>query len=203
MGRVPEPHASRRRPKTAPGTGTGRRRPTSRMRSSKPADGSCWPRARVVRPLGRREGHDPPHEKGAYKLPHHEIVDGRLRVVWNGVRSAMGVLEGARGGVDIPEDDRKDVYLHLVKHYEEFDKEPPPFDWPPRYADPENTVRSRRAPRLDHAALAHGLVPVRSHAWVQDHRDRRRRRRARVGVLHGRRRGTAAGPSRTDGSRGQ
>jgi hypothetical protein len=39
----------------------------------------------------------------------------------------MGVLEGARGGVDTPEGDRKDVYLHLAKHYEEFDKEPPPF----------------------------------------------------------------------------
>ena len=53
-------------------------------------------------PSADEEGRDPPHEKGAYKLPHHEIVDGRLRVVWNGVRSAMGVLQGARGGVDIP-----------------------------------------------------------------------------------------------------
>ena len=34
------------------------------------------------------------------------------------------------GGVKvefIPESDRKDVYLHLSKHYEEFDKDPPPF----------------------------------------------------------------------------
>ena len=71
--------------------------------------------------------HDPPHEKGAYKLPHHELVDGRLRVVWNGVRSAMQVLLGARGGVDIPDSDRKSVYRHLARHYQEFDKEPPPF----------------------------------------------------------------------------
>lgn len=48
-------------------------------------------------------------------------------MVWNGVRSAMQVLLGARGGVNIPERDRKDVYLHLSKHYEEFDKDPPPF----------------------------------------------------------------------------
>jgi hypothetical protein len=72
--------------------------------------------------------HDPPHEKQAYKLPHHEELDGRVRVVWAGVRSAMQVLAGARGGVDIPEADRKDVYRHLAKHYEEFDKQPPEYD---------------------------------------------------------------------------
>lgn len=69
--------------------------------------------------------HDPPHEKQAYKMPHHEVVDGRIRVVWAGVRSAMQILAGARGGVDLPEGDRRDVYRHLVRHYEEFDKEPP------------------------------------------------------------------------------
>lgn len=71
--------------------------------------------------------HDPPQEKQAYKLPHHEVVDGRVRVVWAGVRSAMQVLAGARGGVDLPESDRKGVYRHLAAHYEEFDKEAPPF----------------------------------------------------------------------------
>lgn len=45
--------------------------------------------------------HDPPQEKGAYKLPHHELIDGRLRVVWRGVVAAMAVINGARGGVDI------------------------------------------------------------------------------------------------------
>jgi len=71
--------------------------------------------------------HDPPQEKQAYKLPHHEVVDGRVRVVWAGVRSAMQVLAGARGGVDLPEGDREGVYRHLREHYEEFDREPPPF----------------------------------------------------------------------------
>ena len=71
--------------------------------------------------------HDPPQERQAYKLPHHELLDGRLRVVWAGVRSAMQVMAGARGGVDIPEADRKGVYQHLAAHYEQFDKEPPDF----------------------------------------------------------------------------
>lgn len=74
------------------------------------------------------EGNDPPREKRAYKLPHHEIVDGRLRVVWRGVTSAMQVLAGARGGVDIPRSDRKHVYRHLQGHYREFDEEPPPLE---------------------------------------------------------------------------
>lgn len=63
--------------------------------------------------------------KSGYKLPHHR-AEG-LNTVWRGVRAAMGALLGARGGVDIPEGDRKGVYNHLVKHYQEFTKEPPEF----------------------------------------------------------------------------
>jgi hypothetical protein len=72
-------------------------------------------------------GSDPPREKGAYKLPHHELVDGRLHVVWRGVVAAMTVVNGARGGVDITESDRRKVYDHLAEHYTEFDEEPPDF----------------------------------------------------------------------------
>jgi hypothetical protein len=72
--------------------------------------------------------HDPPHERQAYKFPHHEVVDGRIRVVWHGVRSGMQILAGARGGTDLPDANRKNVYRHLAAHYEEFGKEPPPFD---------------------------------------------------------------------------
>lgn len=71
------------------------------------------------------DDHDPPHQKTAYKLPHHELIDGRLHVVWDGVNSAMNVLVGGRGGTDIPDGDRKAVYEHLARHYEEFDKSPP------------------------------------------------------------------------------
>ncbi len=70
---------------------------------------------------------DPPREKGAYKLPHHELIDGELRVVWRGVVAAMTVVNGARGGVDIPDSDRRKVYDHLAAHYREFDEEPPDY----------------------------------------------------------------------------
>jgi hypothetical protein len=71
--------------------------------------------------------HDPPQEKGAYKLPHHELIDGELKVVWRGVVAAMTVVNGARGGVDIPESQRRLVYDHLAAHYGEFDEAPPPI----------------------------------------------------------------------------
>lgn len=71
--------------------------------------------------------HDPPQQKGAYKLPHHELIDGELRVVWRGVVAAMTVVNGARGGVDIPDADRRRVYDHLAAHYREFDEEPPEY----------------------------------------------------------------------------
>jgi HK97 family phage prohead protease len=67
-----------------------------------------------------------PDVKASYKLPHHKSNSSHT-CVWRGVAAAMAALMGARGGVDIPEDDRRGVYNHLAKHYKEFDKEPPEF----------------------------------------------------------------------------
>lgn len=79
-----------------------------------------------------------PDIKTSYKLPHHRAAD--LKAVWRGVAAAMAALLGARGGVDIPEADRKGVYNHLAKHYKDFEKEPPEFSSvePP---EPEKTTR--------------------------------------------------------------
>jgi hypothetical protein len=71
---------------------------------------------------------DDPESFGSYKLPHHDIIDGRLCVVWRGVATAMAALMGARGGVDIPPADRRSVYTHLARHYDQFEKEPPAFE---------------------------------------------------------------------------
>jgi HK97 family phage prohead protease len=63
--------------------------------------------------------------KSAYKLPHH-TAEG-CQTVWRGVAAAMGALLGSRGGTNIPDGDRKGVYNHLSRHYEEFQKTPPDF----------------------------------------------------------------------------
>jgi len=68
-----------------------------------------------------------PDNFGSYKLPFADVVDGKLMAVWRGVAASMAALLGARGGVDIPEKDRKPVYNHIVKYYKKFDKEPPDF----------------------------------------------------------------------------
>jgi HK97 family phage prohead protease len=64
---------------------------------------------------------------GAYKLPHVDIVDGKPYAIWRGVVAAMAALLGARGGVDIPEEDREKVYRAIAKYYRKADKEPPEF----------------------------------------------------------------------------
>ena len=65
--------------------------------------------------------------KAGYKLPFAAIVDGQLKVVWRGVAAAMGALLGARGGVNIPADEKEGVYNLLVRYYKRFDKPAPEF----------------------------------------------------------------------------
>jgi len=64
----------------------------------------------------------------ASALPFAEVVDGELKAVWGAVKAIMGVLNGGRGGVDIPEDDKKSVYNQVAKYYKKFDEEAPEFN---------------------------------------------------------------------------
>jgi len=75
---------------------------------------------------------DRPHTREAYKLPFARVIAGELTAIWRGVAAAMAALLGARGGVDIPQADRREVYNHILRYYEKFGKTPPDFrgDWP-------------------------------------------------------------------------
>jgi len=66
-----------------------------------------------------------PERRASYKLPFAKMVNGELHIVFRGVAAAMGALNGARGGVDIPDSDRPEVYERIVALYTRFDKEPP------------------------------------------------------------------------------
>jgi hypothetical protein len=62
-----------------------------------------------------------------YSLPHHEVVGGELKVNRHGVSAAIAAVNGARGGVDMSESDRRGAYGHLAKHMEAMDLEAPEF----------------------------------------------------------------------------
>ena len=53
----------------------------------------------------------------AYKLLVADVVDGRLKAVPRGVMAAAAVMQGSRGGVDLPASDRDRVRNHLARYY--------------------------------------------------------------------------------------
>jgi len=68
-----------------------------------------------------------PASLAGYKLPHHDILDGKPHTVFRGVLAAIAAVNGARGGVDASEEEKQRAYAHLAKHMREFDREPPPL----------------------------------------------------------------------------
>jgi hypothetical protein len=61
----------------------------------------------------------------AYKLLVADVVDGRLKAVPRAVMAAGAVMQGSRGGVDLPKNDITRVKSHLAKYYEKMGDEPP------------------------------------------------------------------------------
>lgn len=60
-----------------------------------------------------------------YKFQIADIVDGKLEAVPRGIISAAGVMQGARGGADLPRDDIDGVKRHLARYYEKMGDTPP------------------------------------------------------------------------------
>ncbi|MDT5193929.1 MAG: hypothetical protein QOG79_2207 [Mycobacterium sp.] len=61
----------------------------------------------------------------AYKLLIADVVNGRLVAVPHGVMAAGAVLQGSRGGVDVPKGDVDRIKSHLAKYYRKMDDTPP------------------------------------------------------------------------------
>ena len=87
-----------------------------------PADWDRYRRAHLY-----VEDGDDQEKKSAYKLPVAKMIDGDLKLVYRGVIAAMSALNGARGGVDIPDEQRSEIYKNIQRYYEMFDKEAPPL----------------------------------------------------------------------------
>jgi hypothetical protein len=61
----------------------------------------------------------------AYKLLIADVVDGRLKAVPRGVMAAGAVLQGSRGGVDLPARDIDRTRSHVAKYYAKMGEEAP------------------------------------------------------------------------------
>jgi hypothetical protein len=68
---------------------------------------------------------------GDYKLGFAEPVDGKLTANWGGVTAVAGALQGARGGVDIPDADKATIRGKVETYYTKAAK---------AYDDPKITV---------------------------------------------------------------
>jgi hypothetical protein len=61
----------------------------------------------------------------AYKLLIADVVGGNLKAVPRGIMASGAIMQGSRGGVDLPEGDIDRVKSHLAKYYKKMDATPP------------------------------------------------------------------------------
>jgi hypothetical protein len=66
-----------------------------------------------------------PENFGSYKLLIADVIDGKLKAVPRAIIAAAAVLDGARGGVDLPEEDIPRVKARLAKYYAKMGETPP------------------------------------------------------------------------------
>lgn len=62
---------------------------------------------------------------GAYKQQIADVIDGRLKAVPRGIFIAAAVMQGSRGGIDLPKKDIPRVKRHLARYYEKLGEAPP------------------------------------------------------------------------------
>ncbi len=68
---------------------------------------------------------DEPNEDNftAYKMPFVDIIDNKPRIIPKAIFSIAGALQGARGGLDIPEEDKQEIVNKINKIYSKMAKE--------------------------------------------------------------------------------
>lgn len=65
-----------------------------------------------------RDETQPDTNVGSYKLGFADVVNGKLQAIPKGIIAVAGVLQGARGGVDIPEADQAKVKGRVAAYYD-------------------------------------------------------------------------------------
>jgi hypothetical protein len=62
---------------------------------------------------------------GAYKLPIADVIDGTLQAVPRAIMAAGAVMQGSRGGADLPQNEIGRVKSHLARYYRKMGEQPP------------------------------------------------------------------------------
>ncbi|SDH39867.1 hypothetical protein SAMN05421505_11544 [Sinosporangium album] len=68
---------------------------------------------------------DNPENFGSCKLLIADVIDGRLEAVPRAVMAAGNIMQGARGGIDLPQGDIEGVKKHLARCYSKVTPPPP------------------------------------------------------------------------------
>jgi hypothetical protein len=61
----------------------------------------------------------------AYKLLIADVINGKITAVPRGIMAAGNVMQGARGGADLPRQDIGRVKSHLAKYYKKMGEDAP------------------------------------------------------------------------------
>lgn len=91
-----------------------------------------------------RDSGGDPNVKASYKFPHHMVSgDGQVHAAnVKACQSIIGILNGGRGGTDIPDADVEGVYRHAAAHLKDAGIEPPELK------------REQAAPKIERRSVA-------------------------------------------------
>lgn len=81
-------------------------------------DGACYGRG-----FFWRDDDGPAENVGSYRLGFADVIDGRLHAIPRGIFAVAGVLQGAMGGVDLPEADQEAIRSAVSGWYERMAEE--------------------------------------------------------------------------------
>jgi HK97 family phage prohead protease len=66
-----------------------------------------------------------PDDFTSYKLPYADVIDGKLHAVPRAIFAIAAVLNGARGGVSIPDSDKEKIKRIINDYYDKMDLDSP------------------------------------------------------------------------------
>lgn len=110
-----------------------------------------------------RDSDGDPQLKGSYKLPFTDIVAGTLTAMPKAIFAAAGALEGARGGVKIPDADKAAIRSKLNTLYGKIEGDPVP-----PWKNPQGDGRNSDEAAVEDVITAAGIAIKPPVEWFGD-----------------------------------